>query len=124
MKEHPGVQLFTVEEANQALPQVRSLLAGLRGAKKDIVNLQARVDIEEMTGGGDKVAQMLEGMESRVEAFHAAMKELAALGGELKDLDKGLFDFYSLRGNQVVYLCWQEGEESITHWHGLEEGFG
>jgi hypothetical protein len=24
---------------------------------------------------------------------------------------------------EIVLLCWKYGEEAITHWHGLEEGF-
>jgi len=24
---------------------------------------------------------------------------------------------------QVVLLCWKLGEKSITHWHGVSEGF-
>jgi hypothetical protein len=32
-------------------------------------------------------------------------------------------DFPSNRDGQVVYLCWQLGEDEISHWHELEAGF-
>lgn len=121
---HPaGARLFTVEEANQQLPKVRQLLAALRGSKKQAIGLQALVDVEEMTGGKGK-EKLLEAMEGRVAEFHAAMESLAALGCELKDVEKGLFDFYAMRDNEIVFLCWMEGEDSVSHWHTLEEGFG
>ena len=29
----------------------------------------------------------------------------------------------SLRGTREVFLCWEEGEEDIEHWHELDTGF-
>ncbi|MDQ1456248.1 MAG: hypothetical protein QOH28_1868 [Actinomycetota bacterium] len=45
------------------------------------------------------------------------------LGVVLKDLDLGLLDFPSVREGEDVLLCWQVGEEAVTSWHRLEEGF-
>jgi hypothetical protein len=27
-----------------------------------------------------------------------------------------------MRGNEVVFLCWMDGEESIAWWHPLDSG--
>ncbi len=35
----------------------------------------------------------------------------------------GLVDFLHLRDGREVNLCWRYGEERITHWHGLNEGY-
>ena len=35
----------------------------------------------------------------------------------------GLVDFLHLRDGREVNLCWRYGEERITHWHGLREGY-
>jgi len=40
----------------------------------------------------------------------------------LRDLERGLVDFPSLREGQEVYLCWEEGEQSIGFWHSVEDG--
>jgi hypothetical protein len=48
---------------------------------------------------------------------------LTGMGCDLKDLEKGLVDFRSLRGGEQIFLCWQEGEESIAWWHPLDSGF-
>ena len=50
--------------------------------------------------------------------------ELEALGVQLKDFDRGLIDFPSLRDGRVVLLCWQLGEgDELEWWHDLEAGF-
>ena len=53
----------------------------------------------------------------------ACVDRLEELGVVLKDLDLGLLDFPSVRDGEDVLLCWQVGEEAVTSWHGLEEGF-
>src|SRR5207245_10592194 len=52
-----------------------------------------------------------------------AMDEIGAIGVQVKDLDIGLLDFPCEVDGQVVLLCWKLGEKSITHWHGVSEGF-
>ena len=52
------------------------------------------------------------------------MIELRELEVVLRDLDRGLLDFPSLRDGREVYLCWQEGEDGIGFWHEPDAGFG
>jgi len=42
---------------------------------------------------------------------------------QVKDLDIGLLDFPCQVEGEVILLCWKRGEEKITHWHGVAEGF-
>jgi len=46
------------------------------------------------------------------------------LGAIPKDLESGLIDFPARVNDREGYLCWKLEEPSITHWHGLTEGFG
>jgi hypothetical protein len=122
-----GIKFFTLDEANDLLPRVRTQLKLLREIRKRIVSLQARVDIEELTAPGvqpDKrrVDELLAAIETDVQDFHRSLEAFQGLGCELKDLEKGLVDFYSMRGNDVVYLCWLDGEDSIQWWHPLDTG--
>ncbi len=41
----------------------------------------------------------------------------------LKGFEVGLVDFYSLREDRPIFLCWKLGEERITHWHETDSGF-
>ena len=56
--------------------------------------------------------------------FTDEMSELEALGVQLKDFDRGLVDFPSLREGRVVLLCWQLGEgDELEWWHDMDTGF-
>ncbi|HEX9268763.1 MAG TPA: DUF2203 domain-containing protein [Candidatus Limnocylindria bacterium] len=94
---------FTRAEAEALLPQVRPLLEDLKRRK-------AAHDRRPSA----PVAREIEGL----------MREVAALGVEVKDLDNGLVDFLSTRNGEDVYLCWRLGEgDRIAWWHPLDTGF-
>ena len=69
-----------------------------------------------------RVDELLAAIETDVQDFHRTLEAFQGLGCELKDLEKGLVDFYSMRGNDVVYLCWMDGEDGIQWWHPLDTG--
>jgi hypothetical protein len=52
-----------------------------------------------------------------------AMAEIDAIGVQVKDLDIGLLDFPCEVDGSTVLLCWKLGEDGITHWHSVSEGF-
>jgi len=130
----PPRKLFTVDAANRLLPGVRARLAELRAARQAILALQGRVDIEELTGAGPDgvlseaaqaaIAGLHAELERKIEAFEESLEEFHALGCELKDLDQGLVDFYTMWRGELAYLCWREGEEAVGFWHPLQGGYG
>jgi hypothetical protein len=61
--------------------------------------------------------------EKAIQRVKDAMAEIDAIGVQVKDLDIGLLDFPCEVDGQVVLLCWKLGEKTITHWHGVSEGF-
>lgn len=62
-------------------------------------------------------------IERSVKDVRAGLEEIQQLGGTTKDIGMGLVDFPHLREGQTVNLCWKLGEQRITHWHGLDEGY-
>jgi hypothetical protein len=52
-----------------------------------------------------------------------AVGELEAVDIVLRDVDRGLVDFPSLRDGEEVYLCWLVDESEIGFWHEPEAGF-
>lgn len=124
-------RFFTLIEAESYLPEVERLLARCREAKLDFQN--ADNEIKAFTrqiafAGGMAVSHArVEGPARRkqesVEALQAVVARFEEIGCLLKDVDTGLMDFPTLyRGNEV-YLCWKLGENGITHWHRVEDGF-
>ena len=62
-------------------------------------------------------------LEESTRAMRTGLEEIRELGGVIKDLELGLVDFLHLREGREVNLCWRYGEERISHWHGLDEGY-
>jgi hypothetical protein len=62
-------------------------------------------------------------IERSMNEVRAGLEEIRQLGGTTKDLGMGLVDFPHLREGHEVNLCWRLGEQRITHWHGLDEGY-
>ena len=113
---------FTVEEANRLIELVRPMLEQLRAAKDELLDDEAREALSEASptnGGGDPGRQVGEAfLEVR-----RILVELTEAGIVVRDVDRGLIDFPSVRDGQEVYLCWQLGEEHVAWWHDLESGF-
>ena len=131
--EEAGIKLLTLEEANALLPQVQLSLKKLREDRSKIMKIQAKIEIEEMTGSDDKgnlsveaqqaVTFLMQTFQAQTRTFEGDLEKLFKMGAQLKDLDGGLVDFYSRRGRETVFLCWKEGEAEILHWHSLQGGF-
>jgi hypothetical protein len=113
---------YTVEEASELLPRVVELIAQMRTARDQLGDREAREALSEAgpTNGGGAPGRTVS------EAFvqlRDAVAELQELEVVLRDLDRGLLDFPSLRDGREVYLCWQDGEDAIGFWHDPEAGF-
>ena len=121
---------FTREEATALLEEVRPVAEALvahRRALTVAAARRARITARISGNGGDfdpqEPRELDEQLEREAEAVKRAVEQLQRLGVLVKDLDRGLVDFPSLRDGEEVLLCWQVGEEGIAHWHGVDEGF-
>jgi hypothetical protein len=121
---------FTPEEANEALAEVRPLAERLVEQRRALARAAARrAELAARIagdGGGlepSRFAEAQQQLESEAAAVARCVEELQALGVLVKDPDRGLVDFPSLRAGEEVLLCWHVGEEEVAYWHGLEEGF-
>lgn len=126
-------KLFTLEEANKLLPEVRRMLAGLRACRDRVDQIEKEKAIEELSwlqpdgsvspNAKEQLVKLEEEQKKQSASFDSSLKMMARMGAQLKDLDQGLVDFFTSNGDQLVCLCWKEGEESIRFWHELESGF-
>ena len=119
------MKIFTVQEANALLPDVRTIVGKIQRAHRKLAHYREDVkkaaEAAERGGGGfpDGVAYAAVLTELTVQ-----LSELEALGVQLKDFERGLVDFPSLRDGRVVLLCWQLGEgDELEWWHDVDAGF-
>jgi len=131
--EKPKIKMLTLEEANALLPHVRLSLRSLREQRGVVLRIQAQIEIEEMTGSDAEgqlspaaqaaITKLMETFHFQTKLFEEKLEDLYQMGAHLKDLDSGLVDFYSRRGQEIIFLCWKEGEAEIRNWHNLQSGF-
>jgi hypothetical protein len=119
------MKLFTVAEANALLPTVQQILKRIQLARKKLGSYQdeAKAAAENADQGGGGMSDGLRYANFLID-FTSQTSELDVLGVQLKDFDRGLVDFPSLRDGRVVLLCWQIGEgDELEWWHNVEDGF-
>ena len=121
---------FTREEANDLLPAVKVLTERMVAHRTALQQAQARLAayLETISGNGGglppaKLAEAHASVESEAAGVARCVEGIQELGGMVKDVGEGLVDFLAKRQGEDVLLCRKLGEDEITHWHGLEEGF-
>lgn len=125
------MRTFTLPEAQTLLPVLDSLLQraqaaanvatsrenALRGLSQAIfLSGGLRVDLPEV---------------ARIKAEHTAaiteakdtLEEISSIGVEVHDLASGLLEFPYQLEDEIVMLCWLQGDKNITQWHKAEAGW-
>ena len=123
----------TVSEAQALLPQIIPLIKQLQGIHRSLTETTDQIkEITEKAYGGngfslqtfkEQLKELSTHQLQLVEAFQSALEQLEEFGCLLKDLSIGLTDFYSIRDDELIFLCWKLGEPRIQYWHTLEGGF-
>ena len=128
----PAPSVMTLEAANALVPRLRELMDAQTARRKDI---EERIDglarllgqtpgaIQVDPADPPEVREVKADIISRLEGYQAAWTALDEMGGVLKDPRTGLIDFYGQVDGKLVWVCWRYGEDAVTHYHQLNEGF-
>ena len=122
------MRTFTLPEAQTLLPVLDSLLqraqaaAGVATARENALESLSQAIF---LAGGLRVDLP---QVARVKAEHATavteakdtLEEIASIGVEVRDLHTGLLEFPFQLDDEIVMLCWHQGESNITQWHPAE----
>ena len=123
--------LFTPDEANRVAEEIRPELEAMVQAQRELGRVQSRMEVLELaaagTTAGNPDARELKTLGARretlVERIRHGVDRIHRRGCVVKDLERGLVDFYALAGDRLIFLCWQLGEPEVSHWHSLDGGF-
>lgn len=127
-----GPKLFSLREAEARLPEIREHLVAFQtlfvrydSLRRDLAVL--RLVGASGTGEGNPDATELNRKEKQagelMRSIRAIQQQLTEMGCVVKSFPDGLVDFFALKEDRLVFLCWKQGEEGIRHWHTLEGGF-
>ena len=114
-------RLYTLEEANAELPDLRERLPRLRVARDGLIAASERIK-EAVASDGGGVAEA--GWFTHQQTLKTELEHLAERGILLRDPEVGLIDFPAERGGRPVYLCWRLGEDQVAWYHEATAGFG
>ena len=146
-------RFFDLDEANAALPEVRTILEGLRDERAELIRLRDEVlkleqpagapsatPTEANVGGSGRGADPATSdepderdaerrvlrlrMQGVIDRMQAGVVRIDELGVTLREIETGLIDFPALASGRQIWLCWRLGEGDIEFWHELGDGFG
>ena len=117
------IKQFSVEEANEILPEIIPLMATLLEKRaKVMVQRQEIGDILDdlhVDVGGPALNELVRDFDAIERSIHT----IQGYGCVVKDINVGLLDFPAEINGQQVLLCWRYGEDEVAHYHGIHEGF-
>lgn len=112
-------KLFTQTQATDLIGVVGPLLGDLQEGVKDALRLKH--EGETVRSDSLRFQQVSAELKFVLESAQATKSELDSLGVLVKDIEQGLVDFPSKLGAEMIYLCWAQGEDAVTHYHALNQ---
>jgi hypothetical protein len=131
-------RFYDLDDANSAIPEVRTILESLRDQRAELIRLRDEVIAH---GAEDEARGEARGdapTEARIDAdvrilrlrmqgvidrMQAGVVRIDELGITLREIETGLIDFPALASGRQIWLCWRLGEEDVEWWHELSDGF-
>ena len=131
-----GHHAFTVDEANEMIPEVRATLEEIQGLRDvarskidqlavldalwgDLVSQSANPDHEEYVQHRQSLSEYSRAIEELIQQRLIDRDIRFPVGG----LDHGLVDFPTTLDGRWVYLCWQSQEPKVAYWHEVSGGY-
>lgn len=118
------MRLYTIEEAEALLPEVRELLEALQGLVAEVQARRAEHDEQSAPSNGHHPGNGSAGRELQVQAgIERILRRMEEWEIVVRDPLRGLVDFMSERDGRTVCLCFVLGEDRIGYWHEADAGF-
>jgi hypothetical protein len=113
---------YTLEQAEAARPWVAERVERIQAALAVLRSPEAIAAFEDLdaTAGGSWPGRRIA---TAVLDMLKAAEQLEAMDIVLRDADRGLVDFPSIREGEEIYLCWQADEPRVAWWHEPDAGF-
>lgn len=125
-----AIKTFTLAEANALVPVLQITFAAIGQIRGEVDEIARAI------GDGDRAQALpiLRGERPIPDRHRTAVERLARCLAEIaqaietlsdrgvlvKDLDRGLVDFYSHHVGHPAFLTWQFGEPQVSYWHEID----
>jgi hypothetical protein len=127
-------KIFTLDEANEMLPQLIHDLKHLQTLagqfELQFQELQEKKaqhkQSTKLTATGENNDPFFK-EESQIEFMRMEIDlqidNFSRKGVLLKMINPGLIDFPSVLDGEDILICWKQGEERVSHYHGWHDGY-
>lgn len=123
------MRTFTLPEAQTLLPVLTSLLERAQTAARNATArehaLQSLHHAIFLNGGMHvdllHVARLKTEQEKAVADARDTLQEIEEIGVSVNDLQHGLLEFPYQLGDEIVLLCWEQGQPAITTWRTSDQ---
>ncbi|MDD5085847.1 MAG: DUF2203 domain-containing protein [Candidatus Omnitrophica bacterium] len=126
-------RVFTIDEAKTLIAKLEDLLDALVKKKQEMQKKHDQLLVLDLIAGdkihdyesrdGKEYLDKSAELETLILSFEEDLIKFNQLGCFLRDIDRGVVDFFHVRNNELVYLCWKRGEKKIAYWHDLDSGY-
>lgn len=127
------MKIFSVIEAEELLPTLKTNLEKIFHLNQTLKAVSTDIDSLIDIWGEDVYkhshvdngyyTDLVNRQQEIMKQLQDEMIKINQLGCFVKDIERGLVDFYYKLDDEVVFLCWRYGEDKINHWHALNSGF-
>jgi hypothetical protein len=122
---------FSLEEANQLMPDVREAVLILQQIQRDFKSkrhrLQQLTQLIDGVGKDRDVEDQQFLLECELDFLQMEaqmhMNNVTQRGIFLRSIEMGLVDFPGKKDGELIFWCWKLGEDRVNHFHGWDEGF-
>jgi len=126
-----NAKVFSLDQANRVLPTIRSLYRDARSLQKEIRSrlmdwefMHLDDDKESPTEG--RVLLKRHALQSKIDRlvhkYNRRLELIEQLGGQVRDMETGTIEFYTVHEGRIVVLSWRDGEEGISYWREYKSG--
>jgi len=131
---------LTLQEANVFLPLIKEHFAKIHAlvAEGQVIHdsLGKPKETQASVGNQTTIVSEIENIRPRAQNTYKKKRlkeieslvrdeiiELQCYGAIVKSVFPARVDFLSELHRQPVYLCWQMGDKTVSHWHPVDESF-
>lgn len=127
------MKIFSLEEADELLPAVKEsmervfelneMLKATANDTDDLLEIWGAEVYQKNHVDNEYYTKLLKRHDELMKQLRSEIRSVHKLGCLVKDIERGLVDFYFDMDGELVFLCWRYGEEKIRYWHSLNSGF-
>ena len=124
-------RIFSLDEVNALLPELEVRISKFLQKKEMYARRHDEVLMHELINRAEQndsllpdtldLDQDVRELESAITYLEKDVREILALGGVLRNVEKGWVDFLGEWQGQKIYFCWKMGEKTVQYYHDLED---